>query len=106
MKAWQDSAGLAWLFEAGGLETDAHAKRADASWPSLFFWAVRTTWEERKKRDKNKTTQVRSGLICAAWAENEGRRREEAEACGGVSSRTGEAEMEMDRRFDGTKRVE
>lgn len=92
-------------FRSGGFRDRCTCKKG-RRWLSLFFWAVRTTWEERKKRDKNKTTQVRSGLICAAWAENGGRRREEAEACGGVSSRTGEAEMEMDRRFDGTKRVE
>jgi hypothetical protein len=47
LKAWQDSAGLAWLFEAGDLETDAHAKWVEASWLS-FFWAVRTACEEKK----------------------------------------------------------
>lgn len=63
-------------FRSGGnLETDAHAKRAEGKL-ALSFWAAMRNVGAEKKRDKNKMTQVRSGLICEAWAENEGRRRE------------------------------
>lgn len=91
-------------FRSGG-SRDRCTCKMGRSELALFLFGGAHSVGRGKKRDKNKMTQVRSGLICEAWAE-EGRRREEAEACGGVSSRRARRRWRWDRRFDGTKRVE